>query len=507
MKRLGLGILFATLPSLAGAAGFEARTLEVPGNVGWVTHGDLDGDGAEDLVLSYVRGGGPAAQRNVAVFFRNEDGWGPRPDLAFRAPEVAAVFDLGDALSSPGVELLFWTPSGVYAQDFVDRKPSAPKRVVEVETLVGPAERDDLVQWDFVRPAPDGKGSLMMLPDPRRLHLHRRKGESWSKLDVVRIDAPHLYDAASDTFRPSDDGGGYGNYAFRALVLIPPLRLIDQTGDGRADLVTHFEDQVQVHAGLPGGGFEAEASHRRYFDLRTEEEHRTGEAFVQSYVEDFDGDGIADVCVRKNAGGLVQATSSILFFRGQKGGGFSDTPVQVIENKGVASVVAFEDVDGDGRLELLTPRVRLSLIAFIRAFTSRSLSLEVDVIPALSRSESAFFAEKPRQTLEFSLGLSLEGGFGVEGTPPLFGHDFDQDGRLDVLMSDGAKRMVLHRGLKGDGDVFQNDGFIQLEGPTSPTTIVLTPEEGAPPEVLVFYVGRKDRADELLWFRNDLVED
>jgi hypothetical protein len=507
MRSLLLLLLLGAGTRVAGAAGFSSQTLEVPGHLGWVSHGDLDGDGAEDLVLSYVRGGGPTAQRNMAIFFRNEDGWGPRPDLAYRAPNVAAVFDLGEALPTPGVELMYWTPSGVYAQDFVDRKPTTPERLVEVETLVGPAEHDDLVQWDFLRPAPDGEGALMLLPDPRRLHVYRRKEKAWEKLGRVRISSPHLYDAESETFRPSDDGGGYGNYAFRVLTLIPQLRLIDQTGDGRTDLVAHFEDQIEVHAGLPDGGFEEEASHRRYFDLRTEEEHRTGEAFVQSYVEDFDADGIADVCVRKNTGGLVRARSNILFFRGMKGGGFSESPVQVIEDKGVASVVGFEDVDGDGRLELLRPRVRLSLIAFIRAFTSRSLSLQVDVTPGRGRSESAFFAREPRQTLEFSLGLSLEGGFGVEGTPPLFGHDFDQDGRLDVLMSDGPQRMVLHRGLEGKGDLFQEDGFIQLEGPTSPTTIVVAPEQGAPPEVLVFYVGRKDRANELLWFRNELGED
>ncbi|MEM1024004.1 MAG: VCBS repeat-containing protein [Myxococcota bacterium] len=508
MSRLGFFACVLLAAGPADGAGFKGQTLTVPGNVGWLTHGDLDGDGAEDLVLSYVRGGGPGAQRNLAIFFRKDGGWGLRPDLTYRAPDVAAVFDLGDALPSPGLELLYWTPTGVYAQDFVNRKPTAPKALVKVETLVGPAERDELVQWDFMRVEPgQEKAWLLLLPDPRRVHVFRKRDQAWTEVATPIVDSPHLYDAESEVFRPSDDGGGYGNYAMRVLTLVPQLRLVDQTGDGRPDLVAHFEDQVEVHVGLPDGGFEEKARHRRFFALRSEEEHRTGEAFVQSYVRDFDGDGIADFCVRKNAGGLVQATSSILFFRGLRGGGFTETPVQVVESKGVASVVDFRDVDGDGRLELLTPRVRLSILAFIRAFTSRSLSVEVDILPGLGRSQTAFFADSPRQTLEFTLGLSFEGGFGVEGTPPLFGHDFDQDGHLDVLMSDGAERMVLHRGLAGEAEPFQKDGFIQLSGATSPTTLVLAPRVGAKPEVVVFYVGRKAQADELLWFRNDLTED
>ena len=93
---------------LAAATPMTPTTLEVAGNVRWLSSGDLNGDGWTDLVVSYTRGSGPQASRYLAVFIGTEQGYPKRPTKAVRAPRSAAAYDLGDALAGPEDELIFF---------------------------------------------------------------------------------------------------------------------------------------------------------------------------------------------------------------------------------------------------------------------------------------------------------------------------------------------------------------------------------------------------------------
>jgi hypothetical protein len=499
----GLSLLVVLHASPAWGAGFEPSTLSVPGGLRWVADGDVDGDGAVDLVVSYRRGGGSRAQRFLAVFFRRDDGFGSRPDLAFRAVATAAAFDLGDVDGRPGLEVLSWSEDGVYAQTLRARRVSQPYRIVEQATLVGQPEDDDLVHWDFMRRFGENGEPTIILPGPGQLYLYRKRGPLWKLWAKPKVAPQQFYEAESDNFRPSDDGGGFGTYAFRILTLVPKLAIVDQTGDRRPDLVASFEDRVAVYPALSDGGLAERPVYAHDFGLRTPSEIESGEAYVQSQVVDLDGDGIADLALRKNAGGIRDAQSSIQLFLGRRGGGFEAQPSQRIERKGVAAVVGFEDVDGDGQVELLVPRLEISLFSIIGVFTSGKLSIDVDIYPR-RRGSDAIFDDRPRQTITVRIGVDFGDGGTVQGSTPILGHDFDGDGRRDVILSDGGERMRLHRGLKAGSDgYFQRTGFIELVGPGSPTTRALA--TGAPdalPDVLVTYVSRKDLTGRMMVFRN-----
>ncbi|MGF1511212.1 MAG: FG-GAP repeat domain-containing protein [Myxococcota bacterium] len=485
------------------SSGFAAQRLEVPGSLRWVVYGDVDGDGAVDLVVSYRRGGGPKAQRFLAVFFRGTDGFSRRPDLAFQAIPVAAAFDLGDVDGKPGQELLSWTADGVYAQSLKGRRVSQPYRIIEMQTLLGSAEDEDLVHWNMLRPFGPGGMNVIILPGRGRLHIFKKEGPLWKIWADLKFPNQSFYEPESETFRPTDDGGGFGSYSFRALTIVPKLSLVEQSGDGRIDIVAAFEDQVAVYVQEAAGGFKDEPDVQRYFQLRTEEELETGEAFVQSQVMDLNGDNIADLSLRKNTGGIRDAQSTIQLFLGQRGGGFSETPAQVIERKGVASLVGFEDVDGDGTIELLLPRLEISLFSIIGVFTSGKIAIDVDIFPR-DLGGSDLFSLKPKQTLTVRLGIDFDDGGSVQGGAPILGHDFDGDGRRDIILSDGGDRMLMHRGLEaGNDNYFQRSGYIELVGPGSPTTLALP--TGSPdglPDVLTYFVSRRKHAGQLLLQQN-----
>lgn len=495
---LGLsGSVLALLASTeARAAAFEPQTLRVPGAVQWVTEGDLDGDGRRDLVVSYRRGGGPAAERFIAVFYRKPSGFGTRPSHAFRAPAPAAVFDVGPTGEGGRDELVFWTRTGVFAMSFQGRSAQAPRSVLSAESLVGHPEDQDLPHWDLVREV-DGR-PLLVLPTAEGVSLYRVRESEWVKVADLPIRPIELYDAETDTFRPGEDGGApVRNYAFRVTRMVPKLSFIDQTGDGRSDVVSTFEDRVEVFRAREDGSFQPEPVYREWFALRTREEIENRDATLYATIAHLDGDGIADLCLSKSSGGLSSFKSEVRLYRGLQGGGFTRKPVQTFEHGGIGSLVTFVDVDGDGQVEMLEPSAEISLAAMVRALFARSFQVDIRLHRA-RKEDGVFFEAEAAQELTARFDLDLGASSSIRGGPPLFGDDFDGDGVPDALMSDGGERMSLHKGLRDSERFFRSDAFIHLEGATSGTMVSIRAGPDALPDVVAYYVGRDDLRSQLL---------
>lgn len=490
-------------PAKAGLK-FVKQELQVPGGILWLTTGDLDGDGKIDLVLSYRRGAGPRSQRFIAVFFRGDNGFAARPDIAIAAPRQAAVFDVGDAAGDGRDQLVFLQPDGVWAQSFSGRKPSAPVRILTVPSLIGEAEEDDLINWDFLRPLAPGEPATLIIPTRGPLKLFRREESGWKLWSKVNLEQYSLYDAETTGFRRDRRGGASGRpYSFRATTIVPTLELVDQTGDGKPDLVTIFEDRVAVFPRLDDGTLSPRPSHTSWFEIRTPTELEQRDSGVSTQVLDLDGDGIADACVTKIAGGITTLASEVRFYRGLKGGGFEDRPAQVFKEEGFGALVQFLDVDGDGKLEMIHPHSEVSIMSITQMMLKREVSLGIRV-RRMASERPLFFEKKEAQSLDSVFGLDLSIGAAMRGIFPIFGHDFDGDGVPDAILSDGGSKMVLHRGVRGKKELFEEEGHITLVAPGTNTTRVLAPsKKGGRPDVLVYYVDRSDLAGKIYVFKNE----
>jgi hypothetical protein len=483
-------------------SGFTKQELEVPGRTLWVNTGDLDGDTLTDLIVSYKRGSGPKTSRFLAIFFRGKDGYSPRPDVAFAPIGNAGMFDIGDSNGDGVDEILYLSQGGVYAQHFVSRKPAPPAKLINASTIVSSPEEEDFPAWDFVRNVP-GMGRLIVIPSRTRLHLFVPDADAWKKLCSVELEQYSFYDTETGTFRRSSQGGSTGRpYSIRVTTVIPNLDFLEQTGDGKVDLVTNYDDRVAVFPQLEDGTISAKPSHKQWMKVLTEEELENRDTFVSSHVQDIDGDGIADLAITKIGGGITTLASEVRIYRGRKGGGFETKPAQVFADEGFGALNRFVDVDGDGRLEMVHPHAEVSIVTISSAMLSSSLGLDVRI--RRSAPAPAFFQVKPAQTLDTSFGLDLSVGASLRGSAPIFGHDFDGDGIRDAILSDGGEKMALHRGKKGGDELFDDDGTITLAAEGSNTTEVLNPsiKGDSKPDVLVYYVNRKGKSGRILVFRN-----
>jgi hypothetical protein len=99
-------------------------------------------------------------------------------------------------------------------------------------------------------------------------------------------------------------------------------------------------------------------------------------------------------------------------------------------------------------------------------------------------------------------GLDLTVGATLRGSAPIFGYDFDGDGLRDVLLSQGGEKLVLHRGVRKGGDLFQEEGHVTLSAPGTSTTIPIHPDmaKTGRPSLLLYYVDRADLAGKMYLF-------
>ncbi|MCC7386179.1 MAG: VCBS repeat-containing protein [Deltaproteobacteria bacterium] len=492
--RILAGLLALVLvPAAAEAkARFEKQDIGVPGHILWLDWGDLDADGAVDLVVSYRRGLGPEAQRFLAVFFRSERGFASRPDLMLVAPTGSAIFDVGDALPSAGEEIVYLTRFGVFAQSLSGRRPAPPVSILRTRTILGAPEEEDLVRWDFLRPLVAKGPEHLVIPTRASLEIHRREptaNAAWKRIARIAIPQHSFYDAESQTFKQGRRGGAGGRpFSLRVTTIVPTLTFADQTGDGQPDLITTFEDRVAVYPMRADGTLSSTASFQRWLQLLTPDEQASRDTEISLDVVDVDGDGIADVSASKIGGGITNIHSETRIYGGIKGGGLTNAPLQVFKDDGFAVLVRYTDLDGDGKVEMVHPYVTVSLLAMSQVFVTGKFGLDLRIRRA-SAGNGRVFAPSPAQTIETVFGLDFSTGGGMRGMAPIHGIDFDRDGRPDLMLSQGAERMELHRGQPGD-EPFDDDAALTITAPISRETYAVPRHASGAPgtDIVIAYV-------------------
>ena len=495
MFRIGLVLLFLTVPHPV-RADFKRQTLRVPGSVLSVVHGDLNGDRRMDLVVSYRRRAGPDSRKYLGVFFRAEDGYTPAPSVAFRAPQRAALFDVGDALPDsspvPRDELVYLTSTGVFAQGLENAAPGAARRLVNVPTLTMGSEEDDLDAWDFLRQVGGDGPDVLLVPGRRALFVYRRRSSGFARWAELSLGAIHRYSAESPTVRRSRRGASPGRgFSVRATTIVPTIDIVDQTGDGRLDVVLHYEDRIAVHPQRADGSFDRQPAHRQWFRMRNPSELETRDTSISAHVQDLDRDGIADLALTKIGGGITTLKTEVRLHRGLPGGGFQREPAQRFTDDGFAVLIQYVDVDGDGQLEMVHPRSEVSIMSMTRAMLSSEISLDVRIRRSAKRP--AFFEPRPVQTLTAEYGLDLSVGAAVRGAAPTFGYDFDRDGRRDALLSGGEDSLRIFAGSSRSNELFRNGARETLSVSGSQLTRVIPSRTDgeAQPQVMVAYAGRR----------------
>ncbi|HEX3527267.1 MAG TPA: VCBS repeat-containing protein [Thermoanaerobaculia bacterium] len=505
--------LLPVLASLAGLFGPPEATLRyqaipLPGPPAVIVPADVDGDGRPDLavVVAVTRWDQISVEesakmddvqglvetltvipalverRELRVFLGRPGGYAPEPLVLALDPSILSI-----EAGPPGAPLVALTDDGLSALKLQAGVLSWVPLLTERSVLSGTGafvpnlglvhDLDGDGRADILIPTREGATIYLSGPDGLRREpasrvrfplddLQPAAGERLSRLyplpEVADVDGDKLPDLILRNprhglrgFRVLRNLGG-GKFAEAVAPLGPaplpgtlgispprkpgtpappvPVWFGDLDGDGRAEYVTQQQQALPEGAGLRK---EMAAAKRPHFVIRLHHARPDlsmdptpyRELQVEGYAFDDDGGG------------------------GGEGDG---------DDHGFRFPGGLQDLNGDGRLDLVALTADFSLFQALKVLTVQRLSVELDFHVWCQTADGNFTAVR---------GLDLSGTLNLDlrnvrpGQLSQFSGDFDGDGRPDFLQLGRGKEATVHRGRADCSFPTKPDFAIPLKEP------------------------------------------
>jgi hypothetical protein len=433
----GISVLVVPGPTRADMSQFRVERLRVPGRAVGIHTEDMNGDGKRDLAVAFLAGRPPSSQRKVALFFDQSGSYKADPDQVIDPPAAASFLDFVDVDGDGKRALIYADGRNLMAYRLEGgRYEAVAKPLTKATGLLALPDYDDLPFFDVGRDWDgDGKPEIL-LPLVEGVGVYTREA-GWARVAFLRLAPRADYSVRTQLYEPRNR-----NFQVRATFVLPELISADYDGDGKLDLCAIIEDLLQVHKGGAGPTvFSQVASARHYLGVRTEHESMAGAGHVHTTVRDIDGDGVADLVINKITGGLGQMRAQTGFYYGKKGGGYAP-PAQMLQRDGYAGAVAFADLDGDGKLDLVMPHVAVGLGEMARVLLSKKMMVGWEARRNLGRK----FSTDPETTKDIDFPVDYSQLADINGAYPSVAGDFNADGKADFVASHGLEQIGVWLG-------------------------------------------------------------
>ena len=418
---------------------FAIQTLPSAGRTVEAEIVDLDGDGRAELLAIVFRGVWPDETREIHVHYPGADGVLPAtPSWSAPLPEDAASYDLAALDAKPGSELLLLVRDGIDVLSLASRTPRwRTLRVASPPTIAVRPDERGLDRLPIARPEL-GAGRLLV-PGLGEAWLLGAQGDSLGQLRVG---------GRANYLVPPRPGPTLGENEVELYFDVPTLHVADIDGDGKRDVVATNRHAIRIFRQRADGSFPRDPDRELALRLMSLEDQVRNSGSVRCDLRDFNGDGRADLLVSHASGGLTSAMNRTRIYLNRDGDFDLANPDQLFERRGGIAADELVDLDGDGRTEWLRVYMPFGLLQIAEILVQR----QVDVRAEIRRSlDNGHFEEKPSIDRSFSIPFDFE-TLRSRGFVPTLERDWNGDGKLDLLDSDGGKAIEVC--LAGDGEGF-----------------------------------------------------
>jgi len=239
----------------------------------------------------------------------------------------------------------------------------------------------------------------------------------------------------------------------------------DMNFDGLSDLAVWSGANLQIYLQEANGKFAATAIERDTgLNVLTDQEIQAleddrgavdqkglEESRIYS-IEDLNGDAIPDILTESTySEGLFDKRNEFRLHLGHGGHDgqefvtYQSEPDALLASEGILFDPISTDIDGDGRMDLLTRKARLSFGRIIRALISGGMNLELQFYKMTASEtypDEANYSTKTRVRFSRTSGQVDIPAFEVA--------DFDGDGIQDMLLQSDVDELGFYRGLRSD---------------------------------------------------------
>jgi hypothetical protein len=183
------------------------------------------------------------------------------------------------------------------------------------------------------------------------------------------------------------------------------------------------------------------------------------------------------------------------FHYGRRGGGFGP-PAQVIEREGYAGALAFADLDGDGKPDLVSPHADVGLGAMARVLLSKRMSVGFEV----RKNRGREFSPQPDTVRDIDFAVDYSVVADLEGAYPSVAGDFNGDGKADFIGQYGKDALGVWLG--GGKSLLAADPKAVVRIPPSRYFFVTDLDGDRHADAVVFYRWQAELGGVILVLRN-----
>ena len=434
---------------------------------------DVDGDGRRDLVIAVGRTD-ERRERHLRVHLRRASGatFVQTPDYETKLQRDVVAFGIADVHADSGAEIVLFGPRVVAMW-----RPKASERdrfakLLGCRFLWHVARREAVYAWQTGLVDVDGDGLTdILVPEPNGYRLARqvRDGKNGRRFDVTEIAVPFVSRAGDDgnSGRPASRRNVRVSIPFERPDVLPgsskpPLvdltdttpypSLLDFDGDGDVDILGRTSHHVLVWSQTAPGKFSPAPTHT--FDAPVVTDRRRALDFAYgTHFLDLDTNRRADaVVLASDLRSDDPRTQILVFVNGKSRGATKELPLfgpeglprQLMVIVGFAGSPRFDDVDGDGRPDLVVGSVRPELIDDIGTKDDDRIPSEFYVF----RNAGDQFERPPMITFRRRIEAGSLRSSGRKLVVRFFA-DLTGDGVKELVVRDKAERLRFHLVRKG----------------------------------------------------------
>jgi hypothetical protein len=416
---------------------------------------DVDGDGKLDVFLSSIDFDKNPPERWLALHLQKDGAFPESPDRVWSLSDRASALVFGDLLPGGGIEVGFLAADGVWVYPPEKGGPGeAPFKLLHVRTFTRAPSLRQIGTWQFAADYDaDGRHDLLVpLAGGYRIYFQTAPGifGRTAELESELADgAPRAIAAQARAEKPEVVAA-----EFVSTTELPRLDWTDVNGDGLLDFLVIRKDAVTYFLQKEKGVFPSQRPHRVTFAVSTLRDDVKKDSVNLSMIRflDINQDGLADLVVTKVEGtlGLWESIKTRIYLHlGTGRGNFMPDKCIVID--GVSIDPEFIDMDGDGKLDCVTSRLRTDLMKkAIEAFVLGDVQISYEVFQ-FDPQRNMFLTDPVYEYPIFVRRADLE-KTGAGAVPLVFIRgDFTGDKRPDLLHLDPKKgALEVHPGRAKD---------------------------------------------------------